>query len=108
MIRRQADIEEKQFVFTSECETAKVIFILRQLQEKYLTKKMPFAYVDLQKAFYRVPRDAVWWALRKLGVKEWLLRAVQSTYKNVQSRVRANGTLIDDFLVQVVLHQDSV
>ena len=86
----------------------KRFIILRQLQEKYLTKKMHFGFVDLQKVFYRVPRHAVWWALRKLGVKEWLVRTVQSTYRNAQSRVRANATLSDNFLAQVVLHQDSV
>ena len=72
------------------------------------TKKVHFAFVVLQKAFYRVPRDGAWSALRKLGVKEWLVRTVQSTCRNAQNRVRTNATLIDDFLVQVVLHQDSV
>ena len=69
---------------------------------------MHFGFVDLQKASYRVTRDAVWWALRKLGAKEWLVRTVQSTYRNAQSRVRANATPSDNFLAQLVLHQDSV
>ena len=75
------------------------IFILRQLQEKYLAKKknLYFAFVDLKKAFDRVSRDVVWWPLRKLGVEEWLVMIKQSMYRNVQSCVRVNGTFSDDF-----------
>ena len=29
------------------------------------------AFVDLEKAFDRVPREVVWWTLRCLGVDEW-------------------------------------
>ena len=35
------------------------------------------AFVDLEKAFDRVPRDVIWWAMRKLGIDEWLMRLVQ-------------------------------
>ena len=46
------------------------IFIVRQMQEKYLAKKkeLLMAFVDLEKAFDRVPREVVWWAFRKVGV----------------------------------------
>ena len=29
-----------------------------------------------------MPRDVVWWALRKLGMKGWLFKIVQSIYRN--------------------------
>ena len=38
------------------------------------------AFVDLEKAFDRVPRDVVWWTLRKLGVQKWLVKTVQSMH----------------------------
>lgn len=43
------------------------IFIVRQLQEKYLSKKrkLYFVFVDLKKAFDRVPREELWWAMRR-------------------------------------------
>ena len=42
-----------QFSFMTGCGTTNVIFILRQLQEKYVAKKkkLYFAFVDLEKTF---------------------------------------------------------
>ena len=45
------------------------------------------AFVDLEKAFDCVPRKVIWWALRKLGVEEWIVRLVQGMYANAPSRV---------------------
>ena len=42
-------------------------------------------------------RDTVWWALRKLGGKEQMVKILQSMYKNAQSRVRVNGTFNEFF-----------
>ena len=46
------------------------------------------AFVDLEKAFDHVPRKVIWWALRKLGVEEWIVRLVQGMYANARSGVR--------------------
>ena len=50
----------------------------RQMQENFRVKgkKLYFGYVDLEKAFDRVPREVISWAMRKLGVEEWLVSAV--------------------------------
>ena len=45
-------------------------------------------YVDLEKAFDRVPWKVIWWALRKLGVAEWIVLLVQGMYANAQSCVQ--------------------
>ena len=45
------------------------------------------AFVDLEKAFDRVPRKVIWWALKKLGVEEWTVRLVQGMYANARSCV---------------------
>ena len=70
-----------QFEFMPGCGTTDAIFLVKQLQEKYLGKKknLYFAFIEL-KAFDRVPREVVWWAMRKLGVQEWLVRVVKSLY----------------------------
>ena len=110
LIREQVHINDMQFGFMKGRGTTDAIFIARQLQEKYIAKKkkLYFAFVDLEKAFDRVPRDVVWWAMRKLGVEEWLVKVVQSMYHNVRSRVRVNGEFSDEFEVKVGVHQGSV
>ena len=82
IIRQIVVIDEMQFGFMTGRSTTDAIFILRQLQEKYLGKKknLYFAFVDLEKAFDRVPRKVLWWAMRKLGVDEWIIHTVQAMY----------------------------
>ena len=90
LIWQRVEIDEMQCGFMSgRGTTGDAIFIVRQLQEKHLAanKLLYMAFVDLEKAFDRVPRDVIWWEMRKLGIDEWLVRLVQSMYKDVRSRV---------------------
>ena len=59
------------------------------------------AFVDLEKAFDHVPQKVIWWALRKLGVEEWIVRLVQRMYANVRSRVRVGEGFSKEFEVKV-------
>ena len=66
------------------------------------------ALVDLEKAFDRVPRKVIWWALRKLGVDEWTVRLVQGMYSNARSHVCVGEGYSEEFEVKVGVHQGSV
>ena len=80
---------------------------MRQVQEKHQTKKIYYAFVDREKAFDRVPREVVRWALRKLGVDEWLIRTVMALYTEACTVVRTDAGLSESFEVKVGLHQGS-
>ena len=110
LIRQKVDIDQMQFGFMPGRGTTDAIFILRQLQEKYLAKRknLYFAFVDLEKAFDRVSRDVVWWAMRKLAVDEWIINVVQAMYSNSRSRVRINDSFSEEFPIKVGVHQGSV
>ena len=45
------------------------------------------AFVDLEKAFDGVPQKVIRWALRKLGVEEWIVQQVQGMNANERSHV---------------------
>ena len=45
--------------------------------------------------------------MRKLGIDEWLVRLVQSMYKDVRSRVRVGDGYSEEFGVGVGVHQGS-
>ena len=66
------------------------------------------AFIDLEKAFDRIPRKVIWWTLRKLGVEEWIVRLVQGMYANAWSRVRVGEGYSEEFEVKVGVHQGSV
>ena len=109
-IRSVVNINEMQFGFMPGKGTMEAIFILRQLQERYLAKKrtLYFTFVDLEKAFDRVPRTVVRWALRKVRVAEWIIEVVMAMYSHCKSAVSVNGTIGDAFDVKVGVHQGSV
>ena len=55
-----------------------------------------------------MPRDVVWWAMRKLAVDEWIINVVQAMYSNSRSRVRINDSFSEEFPIKVGVHQGSV
>ena len=67
-------------------------------------KKLYFGFVDLEKAFDRVPRKVISWAMRKLGVEEWLVSAVMSMYIGAKTVVRTVSGNSKGFEVKVGMH----
>ena len=71
-------------------------------------KDLFFAFVDLEKTFVRVPREVVRWALRQLGVEEWLVQTVMTMYERARTVVRTKQGHSTEFEVKVGVHQGSV
>jgi len=84
-------------------------FIVRQIQENFRVKrkKLYSGFVDLGKAFDRVPREVIRWTVCKLGVEEWLVSAVMSMYTGAKTVVRTVYGNCSCFEVKVGLHQGS-
>ena len=62
---------------------------------------------DLEKAFDKVPREVIRWAMLKLGVEEWLVSAVMSMYTGVKTVVRTFYCNSSGNEVKVGMHQGS-
>ena len=109
-IREIISVDEMRFGFMPGVGTTDAIFIMRQLQEKYLAKRrnLYLVFVDLEKAFDRVPRKVIWWAMRVVKIPEWIITLVKAMYDNARSRVKVDCEYSDVFSVNVGVHQGSV
>ena len=78
-------------------------FTLYQVFEKAreLTKPVYTAFIDLEKAYDRVPRELLWSVLKEYEISGRLLAAIRSLYNDFKSHVRINGSKSDSFRVRV-------
>ena len=108
-LKQKVRIDDLNFGFMSARITKDATVIVRPLKEKFHTinKTVCMSCVNLEKAFNHVPRRAIWWALRTLGIEEWLVRLIQNMCENARYRVRVGCNLSEEFNVKVGVHQDS-
>ena len=71
-IRSEAEISDQQYGFMPGRRTTDAIFGFRILAEKYREgqKELHSVFIDLEKAYDRIPRDEVWYCLRLAGVSD--------------------------------------
>ena len=108
-LRDQVRVHKHQFGFMKGKSTTDATFIARQIQEKYLegNRKVYWCFVDLEKAYDRVPREVVYWSLRRRGVPEKLVRLVEMMYERARTAVRTKYGKTESFPIEVGLHQGS-
>ena len=61
-------------------------------------------FPDLEKAFDRIPRGVMQWALRKKGLPEILVKAVMSLYEGSKTKIKVNYEFLEEFYVVVGVH----
>ncbi|KAK3510617.1 hypothetical protein QTP70_011874 [Hemibagrus guttatus] len=108
-LRKVVDICEQQYSFMPRKSTTDAIFALRILMEKYRDgqRELHCVFVDLEKAYDRVPREELWYCMRKSGVAEKYVRVVQDMYERSKTVVRCAVGQTEEFKVEVGLHQGS-
>ena len=108
-LRVEVAITPEQFGFMPNRSTTDAVFALRQMMEKYREgqKTLHIAFIDLEKAYDRVPRQEVWRCLREKLVPEKYIRLIKEMYRDVKATVRSSVGETDSLEVKVGLHQGS-
>ncbi|KAK3544402.1 hypothetical protein QTP86_010538 [Hemibagrus guttatus] len=74
---------------------------------EFLTSLFNRVLENLKKAYDRVPREELWYCMRKSGVSEKYVRVVQDMYERSRTVVRCAVGQTEEFKVEVGLHQGS-
>lgn len=82
-LRNQTGVSSGQFGFMPGRSTMEPIFMVRQMMEKYRRqkKKMHIVFVDLEKAYDKVPREVIWEVLKKRSVDSRYIQVVKDMYE---------------------------
>jgi hypothetical protein len=64
-------------------------------------------FIDLEKAYDKVHKNVMWWALQKHKVSSKYITLIKDMYDNVVTSVRTSGGDINDFPINIGLHQGS-
>ncbi|KAK3512316.1 hypothetical protein QTP70_004627 [Hemibagrus guttatus] len=103
-LRKVVEICEQQYGFMPRKSTTDAIFALRILMEKYRAgqRELHCVFVDLEKTYDRVPREELWYCMRKSGVAEKYVRVVQDMYERSRTVVRCAVSQTEEFKVEVI------
>ena len=111
-VRSQTEglIGEEQCVFRSGRGCVDQVFVMKQMSEKFVDKNISLcvAYMDLEKAYDRIDREAMWRVLGMHGINGQLLKVIQSLYEKSESCVRVCREEDEWFEVGVGLRQGCV
>ena len=108
-IRKEVRIAEQQFWFMPGRSTIDAIFCPRMLLKKWTEgqKAVHCAFIDLEKAYDRVPGEELWECLRLAETLECYVRIFKDMYDGATKTVRSAAGLTEEFKVGLRLHQGS-
>ena len=102
-LRDRVEISKQQYGFMPGKGTTDAIFALRMLMEKYREgqRELHCVFVDLEKAYDRVPREELWYCMRKSGIPGKYVGLVQNMYEESETAVRCAVGTTESFKVNV-------
>ncbi|KAL1446260.1 hypothetical protein WDU94_015584, partial [Cyamophila willieti] len=109
-LRKIINIHENQCGFVSGKSTMDAIQTVRIIVEKYrdAKKDLHMVFIDMEKAFDRVPRTLIYESLRSHDVPEEYVRLIMDMYHNTTKQIRCTSGISSKFNIKVGVHQGSV
>ena len=107
-LRDRVKISKQQYGFMPGKGTTDAMFALRMLMEKYREdqRQLHCVFVDLKKAYDRVPREDLWYCMIRSGIVEKYVQLLQDMYEGSETVVRCAVETTESFKVKIGLHQD--
>ena len=92
-LRDRVEISKQQYGFMPGKGTTDAMFALRMLMEKYREgqRELHCVFMDLEKAYDRIPWEELWYCMRKSGIVE---KYVRGTLKNMRNFIIFYNLLI--------------
>ena len=81
-LRGMTQISTNQFSFMPRRSTTEAIFLIRQVMERFReqTKGLHLIFIDLEKAYDKIPRNVMWWSLDKHKVPSKYVTLIKDMY----------------------------
>ena len=81
-------ISINNFGFMPRRSTTEAIFLIKQVMERFREQKdLHMVLIDLEKAYDKIPRNVMWWALDKHKVPSKYVTLIKDMYNNVVTSV---------------------
>jgi hypothetical protein len=79
------------------------IFLIRQLMERCREQKkdLHMIFINLEKAYDKVPRNDMWWTLQKHKVSSKYITLIKDMYDNIVTSVRTSDGDTNEFLINI-------
>ena len=108
-LRKEVAISTNQFGFMPGRSTIEAIHLIRRTIELYRDrqKDLHMVFIDLEKAYDRVPREVLWRCLQAKGLSETYIQIIQDMYEGNRTIVKTPGGDTEGLPISIGLHRGS-